>query len=72
MRIPSALASWTTEDTKLDLRLGAAPLFANGDHQSVGVCVLGNPGPKDRLGLLNAGHVPLDHALVEFIKIRNL
>lgn len=49
----------------------AASRFADGDCQSIGVDILGDPSAEDVLRLLDAGHVLLAHSPVEFVEIRN-
>src|SRR5262245_41853353 len=49
--------------------LAAAPLLTDGDHQPIGIDVLGDPSAKGFLRFLSAGHVPLGHPLVERIEI---
>src|SRR5262249_2210212 len=50
----------------------AMRLLANGYHQTVGIKVLGDAHAKHLHWGLDARHVPLQHFLVEFIKIRDI
>src|SRR6267378_2394482 len=59
--------------TGLARPISLAPMFILPDryHQSVGIRVLGNPSPKNFLGLLKTRHFLLDHLAMELVKIRN-
>ena len=44
-------------------------LFTDGYRQAIGIYVLRDPGTKDFLRLLNAGHVLRHHPLAEFVEV---